>query len=112
MNKYHAKKTTVDNITFDSEKEAHRYGELRILERVGMITDLVCHPTYVLQEGFIWHGKKIRPITYEADFSYIEGGQRITEDVKGSEKTITALAKVKIKMFKKLYPEIMFRLEV
>ena len=33
MNKYHAKKTTVDGIEFDSKLEANRYCELKLLER-------------------------------------------------------------------------------
>jgi len=114
MNKYHAKKTIVDNITFDSKKEAGRYGELRILERAGEITDLVCQPVYVLQEGFIYRGRKIQPITYRADFSYSEKHTvfldkwiDVVEDVKGVQ---TQLFKVKAKMFKRIYPEIEFRI--
>jgi len=34
-NKYGAKKTVVDNITFDSKKEAARYQELKLLEKAG-----------------------------------------------------------------------------
>ena len=37
MNKYHAIKTTVDGITFDSRAEARRYRELKLLERAGVI---------------------------------------------------------------------------
>lgn len=33
-NKYHNKKVTVDGISFDSVKEAHRYSELILLQRV------------------------------------------------------------------------------
>lgn len=31
--KYHAKKTGLDGLTFDSQKEARRYAELKLLER-------------------------------------------------------------------------------
>lgn len=38
--KYKAKKTIVDNITFDSKKEANRYCELKLLERAKVISNL------------------------------------------------------------------------
>ena len=37
MSKYHNIKTVVDNIKFDSKKEANRYTELKLLERAGKI---------------------------------------------------------------------------
>jgi len=97
-NKYGAKKTVVDNIKFDSKKEAKRYEELKLMVRAGEITDLILQPSYLLQEGFNRHGKNYRPITYVADFEYIEvaTGDLITEDVKGLE---TDLFKVKKKLF-------------
>lgn len=107
MNKFNARKTVIDNITFDSKKEAKRYGELLLLVREGTITDLSVHPKFVLQEGFKWHGKKIRPVTYEADFMYQEDGQTVVEDVKGVQ---TQLFRVKAKMFKRKYPELDFRI--
>ena len=110
MNKYRAKKTTVDGIKFDSKKEAKRYSELRLLEKAGTIAYLAVHPKFVLQKGFIYRLRKIRPIVYEADFSYQENGDAIVEDVK-SVATKTALFKVKVKMFKKVYPELVFRIE-
>ena len=33
--KYHNKKVTVDGITFDSQREAARWQELRLMERAG-----------------------------------------------------------------------------
>jgi hypothetical protein len=40
MSKYKAKKTVVDGITFDSQKEAQRWCELRLLEKAGVIKNL------------------------------------------------------------------------
>jgi len=34
-NKYHARRTTLDGITFDSKREAKHWATLRILERAG-----------------------------------------------------------------------------
>ena len=107
MNKFHARKTPYDGYVFDSGKECQRYKDLRLLEFAGEITDLTVHPKFVLQEGFIWHGKKIRPITYTADFMYQEGFETVVEDVKGVQ---TQLFKVKWKLVKKKYPAIDFRI--
>ena len=107
MNKFNARKTPYDGYVFDSGKECQRYKDLRLLEKALDISDLTVHPKFVLQEGFIWHGKKIRPITYTADFMYLEDDNTIVEDVKGIQ---TQLFRVKAKMFKKLYPELDFRI--
>lgn len=81
MSKYHARKITVYGITFDSRKEAARYGQLRLMEKAGIITDLRRQVKYELipkQEGE-------RPCSYIADFVYDEtaSGEHIVEDVKG-----------------------------
>lgn len=80
MNKFHAKKVTVDGIEFDSCKEANRYAELRLLQRAGKISNLC------LQEEFELIPKcgRERPAKYHADFSYIDiaTGKKVVEDVK------------------------------
>ena len=77
--KYHAQKTTVDDITFDSKKEAMRYQELRLLERAGEIKNLQLQVPYVLIEK----SKHGRAIKYIADFVYEKKGQTVVEDCKG-----------------------------
>ncbi len=62
--KYKAVKTTVDGITFDSKSEAKRYHELRLMERAGLIVDLVVHPEFDLEVCDVSIG------VYEGDFSY------------------------------------------
>lgn len=109
MNKFNAQKTKIGQYTFDSKKEAGRFMGLRLLVRAGEITDLKVHPKFILQEGFIYHGRKIQPITYTADFMYQEKGITIVEDVKGMQ---TQLFKVKWKMAKYKYPELIFRIVV
>ncbi len=103
MSKWHNVKTRKDGFTFDSLDEAARYGELKLLERAGEITDLKIHTRHMLQEGFRYQGKWIRPIIYIDDFSYVENGQKVVEDVKGSKKVMTADFKIKRKMFIKRY---------
>ena len=108
-NKYHAKKTEVDGIRYDSKKEANRYQELLMLERAGQIKDLRRQVRYELQEGFIGiSGKLVRPIYYVADADYYEGGKHIVEDVK-SPATKTKTYLIKRKLFRKLYPDVLFK---
>lgn len=76
-NKYGAKPTEVDGIKFASKAEAKRYGELKLLERAGHIRDLKLHVEYPL----IVNGEKVGK--YTCDSEYIEGGELVTEDVKG-----------------------------
>ena len=94
-NKYHANKTVVDGIAFDSKKEAQRYQELKLLVKAGEISDLRMQVEYVLipeqrepytigKRGGITKGKVIeRKCSYVADFVYKENGETVVEDVKG-----------------------------
>lgn len=97
QNKYKNQKITIDNITFDSKKEADRYFELRILDKAGKIADLKRQVKYILipaqrepdkigVRGGITKGKLIeRECAYIADFVYkdLEKGELVVEDTKG-----------------------------
>ena len=98
MNKYNAKKTELDGITFDSKLEANRYAELKLMERAGVIQQLQLQPKFTLQEAFEKDGKKYRAITYIADFMYFDNEKRqwVVEDAKGVE---TEVFKIKRKLF-------------
>lgn len=119
MSKYGAKKVRLDGYTFDSKAEARRYGDLRLLEKDGQISGLEVHPKFILQPSFSYMGKRIRQITYTADFKYIELPQRkgwgvrkiVVEDVKGGRATITQAFSIKWKIAKYLNPSIEFRIE-
>ena len=97
MTKYHNRKTVFGGMEFDSKKEAERYAELKMLEKLGVIQHLERQKKYELipsqelptpisektgaNKGYM---KKIeRGITYVADFVYVKDGQTIVEDVKG-----------------------------
>ena len=83
-NKYHAKKTEVDGIRFDSQREARRYKQLKLLERAGEISFLELQKVYELQPSFKHNGKTIRAIKYVADFYYVDKDGKIhIEDAKG-----------------------------
>lgn len=96
--KYHARKTVVDGITFDSRREAKRYGELKLLERAGAIKGLRRQVRYELIPAFDAGGKHYRPTSYVADFVYtdVKSGKEIVEDVKGVR---TDVYRLKSKMF-------------
>ena len=102
MNKYHAKKCVIDGIPFDSQREAARYMELKLLQRAGVIEALK------LQEPFELVPKQTgeRAVMYRADFVYTEGGKLVVEDVKGMK---TKDYIIKRKLFKWRYPNIEFR---
>lgn len=80
VNKYGARKMKApDGHVFDSVKEYHRYGMLKLLERAGKISDLKRQVKYELipkQEGE-------RDCSYVADFTYYEDGKLVVEDCKG-----------------------------
>ena len=106
-NKYKNKKTMVDGIKFDSEMESHYYIYLKQLKEIGEVIDFVLQPTYLLQEGFNLNGKRIRPITYKADFKVIyKDGHEEVIDVKGK---LTEEFKIKRKMLLYKYRDITFK---
>ena len=80
MNKYGARKVKApDGQVFDSVKEYHRWGMLKLLERAGRISDLKRQVSYELipkQQGE-------RACSYVADFTYMENGKLVVEDCKG-----------------------------
>ena len=70
--------TECDGIMFHSKKEAGRYGELRMLERSGIISALE------LQKRFDLRVNGVLVCQYIADFAYLDQqGREVVEDVKG-----------------------------
>jgi hypothetical protein len=89
MTKYGAIRTEVDGITFASKAEARRYAELKLMERAGVIRDLVLQPRYelcVTGERICW---------YVADFAYTDNATDapVVEDVKGVKTSVYRLKK-------------------
>ena len=113
--KYRNKKTVVDNIIFDSLKEARRYFHLKYLETEEVIQDLKLQVKFDLLEA-VWINpdtkrkanfkvnyryKSLRKATsYIADFTYVDNGIFVVEDVKGFK---TAVYKKKRDQMKLLY---------
>lgn len=82
-----AQRTAIGGITFDSKREAKRWGELKFLEQAGEITDLkrqVPFPLFGRDDAILTPpGRKMH---YIADFTYTDlrlNGVRVVEDSKG-----------------------------
>ena len=103
--KYHAKKTVVDGITFDSKREADRYLVLKNMEEDGTIEDLRRQVRYELIPAFDVAGRHYRAVFYVPDFTYTdkETGEEIVEDVKGMR---TDVYKLKSKLFARRYGKV------
>ena len=97
--KFGAKKTMVDGITFDSKWESERYGQLKAMERGGIVTDLELQVKYDIVIN------DIKICKYIADFVYKEESsdgkiREIVEDAKGFE---TPEFKLKKKLMKAVH---------
>jgi hypothetical protein len=102
--KYGAKRTTVDDIKFDSKREADYYCELKLLKRSGEIKDFELQPEFVLVEDFTKFGEKVKGIKYRADFKITHNDDSIEIiDVKGFE---TKDFKLKKKLFDEKYRDL------
>lgn len=85
-NKYGARKTVVDGVTFDSKAEAKYYEHLKWLKQAKQIKDFSLQPRFELQEAFKKNDKTFRKIEYIADFEItkLDGSKEII-DIKGME---------------------------
>lgn len=98
--KYGNTKVIMDGIQFDSQREAARYQQLKLLERAGRISGLQTQVKYVLiptQREASFEAYKSGPnkgrrkpgkvleceCSYIADFVYNQDGETVVEDVKG-----------------------------
>ena len=100
--KYKNIKQYHDGIKFDSIKEAGRYVQLKLMEKQGLIKNLIIHPKYKILDGFEKLDRKFAPIHYIADFEYFDVGKNkvVVEDVKGFQ---TLIFRIKRKLFEKRY---------
>lgn len=91
-------RTTTDGRVFDSKAEADRYWQLKILQRVGRISELVCQPEFPITVNGVTVAK------YVADFSYYdEAGKLIVEDVKSPVTARHPLYRLKRKLVEALH---------
>lgn len=83
-NKYRNERVEYDGLKFDSKREAARWGELRMLEKLGQISMLRRQVAYELVPAVKFAGARARKpaIRLIADFEYVERGVKVVEDVK------------------------------
>lgn len=96
--KYNVSKIAVEGIVYDSKAEAKRHHELSLLERAGKIEALHYH-------GLLFRlgrSDKGRTISYTPDFTYLEDGRLIAEEVKGVRVRDWP---VRAALFKERFPE-------
>ena len=95
--KYGSKKTTVDGIVFDSAVESRRWLDLQQMERDGLITDLKRQVPFVLAPSVKFAGARARKpaIRLFIDFTYIQAGELIANDVKSPSTARLAVFQLK-----------------
>lgn len=102
MNKFHAKKTVFEGITFDSGLECRRYQQLRLLEKGGIIRQLERQLPFVLTVNGTKIGKMI------IDHGWFENNARVLEETKAPP-TRTSTYRLKKRILLALNPGIDFR---
>jgi hypothetical protein len=95
--KYLNKKVTFDGILFDSQKEADRWGQLKVLERLKQIQGLQRQVIF----NFIINDQLV--CKYVADFTYQLNCERVVEDVKSSYTRKLPVYRIKCKLMKAIY---------
>ena len=108
-NKYGAKRTACQHgHSHASKREAKRCAELHLLLRAGAISGLVVEPTYILNDSdgdplIMGNGHKAR---YRPDFTYVERGKVVAEDIKG---VVVRDFPLRAALFRACYPDIELR---
>jgi hypothetical protein len=104
-NKFGAKRTIVDGISFDSQRESEVYGDLKLLEKAGRISGFERQRKFNLIVNGVIIG------TYRADFAFIDHDQDgrfraidvkgvVTRDFKRVQKHIKAAYGITVEVWK------------
>lgn len=94
--KFGNRKVVVNGLSFDSVKESRRWSELCLLQRSGHIADLSRQVRMPLRVN----GQLV--CTFIPDFTYVEAGQQVIEDVKSPITAKNPVYRIKIKLLKAL----------
>lgn len=105
-NKYHNVKCEFEGIKFDSKKEMHRYQDLLILLKGGLIKNLELQKRFEIVPK---KGLNNRARFYVADFVYEENGLKVIEDVKSPITRVNPVYSLKKALILANYPEYDFR---
>lgn len=98
-NKHHAKRVTVDGITYASIREAAYHQELLQRERAGEIREIELQPKYKIYLNGVYI------CTYIADYRYVENadGGTVVVDVKGKSTRANRTYRLKKKLVEASY---------
>lgn len=109
-NKFNAQRTDCQHgHSHPSKREAKRCHDLHLLLRAGAISALVVEPQFWFEiNGEVIKHPNGRRVGYKPDFSYIEKGRVVAEDVKSSA-TMTGDAVLRMTLFRALFPAIELR---
>lgn len=77
------RRKTVDGIQFRSTLEAETYQILKLWQDAGAISQLELQPRFVIQSGFLYREKRIKPMYYTPDFAFIRAGENVAVEAKG-----------------------------
>lgn len=107
MAKFFAKKTNcLYGHLHDSKRESVRCGELHQMARDGKIAGLVVQPQYKFCIEGEWLKLRNGQVAgYKADFSYLEGGRTVVEDVKAKNGFLGRDIPLRHALFRHLFPE-------
>lgn len=100
------KKTTVDDIEFDSKLEANFYIYLKQLQSENKIDHFELQPEFILIPAFEKNGKKYRATKYIADFKVYETNNIDDFFIVDTKGFITADFAIKEKLFNYVYKDI------
>ena len=102
--KFKAYKATINDITFDSLNESRFYIKLLQDKKAKIVKSFELQKEFELIPPYVKNGKKIRKMSYIADFVVKKSdGQVLVIDVKGIE---TDVFKLKQKLFEYKYPDL------
>lgn len=112
MSRFFAKKATCAlGHKHDSKREAARCAELQLLFRVGEIDALAYEPVWEVEiDGRAVKMGNGHTMRFTPDFSYIENGKVVYEDVKPSNGYMSRDVPVKIALFRHMNPHIELRI--
>lgn len=109
---YFARKTTcAQGHSHASKRESARCGELHLRQLAGEIVGLKVEPRfYFYVEGAYLKARNGHKIRYTGDFTYIENGRQVVEDVKARNGHMSRDVPVKIALMAACYPDIELRI--
>lgn len=112
MKRHFARKTPCNNgHTHNSGMEAKRCDQLHLLQRGGQITGLTVEPRFTFEiNGAPIKMRNGQPARYTADFSYIENGKKVVEDVKARNGFVERDVPLRLALAKHLWPSVDWRL--